>query len=128
MRRLIAAAMTVALCCLALATADLWACPPSTDNLPGGTAVLPTTNPTMMPGSMLPVRPYEKPRTGPFTLGTPPSAGHQSKVTPIPIPGPRSTTVRKYGTSQLMPKPNTLAYPPRLRLQPRPTATPIPIP
>jgi hypothetical protein len=125
---LLATTALATLCCLGLTASKVHACPPSTDNLPGGTAVLPGPNQTVMLGTMLKARPYERPRPGPFTLYTPPSGGNKSKATPIQLPGPRSAGAWKYGTSNRISKPNTLSHPPLLRLTPRPTATPIQLP
>jgi hypothetical protein len=128
MKRFLATIALMTLLCLALTTADVWACPPPPDNLPQGTGVLPGPNQVMMLGPSLQVRPYEKHRPGPITLNTRSSGGNQMKATPIQLPGPRSVRTWNYGTSNRISKPNTLPHPPLLRLPPRPMATPMPLP
>ena len=127
MKRLLAATALATLCCLGLTASKVHACPPSTDNLPGGTAVLPGPNQTVMLGTMLKARPYERPRPGPFTLNSA-TGVNKAKVTPIPIPGPRMIRTFRQGTVKLNQQPITLPNPPLLRLTPHPNVTPIPIP
>lgn len=121
MKRLIATTALVTLTYLAVATAHVWAYPPSSDNLPEGTAVLPGPNHIMMLVPRSQVRPYEKPHPGPLSLYSLSWGGDKAKVTPIPLPGPRSVGAW-YGTSNRISKPNTLPRPPR------PMVTPIPLP
>jgi hypothetical protein len=127
MKRLLAATALATLCCLGLTASKVHACPPSTDNLPGGTAILPGPNQTVMLGTMLKARPYERPRPGPFTLNS--AAGvSTAKATPIPLPGPRTMKTSRQGTVKLNQQPITLPNRPLLRLPPRPNATPMPLP
>ncbi|MCU0871432.1 MAG: hypothetical protein MUE50_03725 [Pirellulaceae bacterium] len=127
MRRLMTATVLGAFTCLGLLAADAWAnqgFPPK--NLPDGAGWLPGPNQIVTLGSMLQARPYERPRTGPFTLSKPSPSG--KKATPMPLPGPRSIKTLRPGTLKLSPQPLTLPNPSRLRLMPRPSATPIPLP